>query len=305
MQKPLLVVLAGPTASGKTRVGLALARHFGASIISADSRQFFKEIPIGTAAPTEAEQQLAKHYFVGNKSVTEPYDVQQFAEEAKVCLNKLFSENKIQLLVGGSGLYIKALLDGMDNMPGRNEEIRNKWEQIFQQSGVEPLQAALQTLDPEYYSKVDRNNPQRLIRALEVCESSGKPFSSFRTNQTKQLPYQVVKFLIFPGKESLHQNISQRVDTMMANGMLNEVKRMLPYRSLNALQTVGYKELFEYLDGKLSLPQAIELIKVHTRQYAKRQVTWFKKDSDYVWFHPEQLTKMIEAIETYALPPKA
>lgn len=305
MQKPLLVVLAGPTASGKTKVGIALARHFGASIISADSRQFFKEIPIGTAAPTEAELQLAKHYFVGYKSISEPYDVQQFAEEAKVCLDKLFKENPIQLLVGGSGLYIKTLLEGIDNMPGRNEEIRSKWEQIFQQSGLEPLQLALQTHDPEYYGQVDLNNPQRLIRALEVCESSGKPYSSFRTGESKQTPWRVVKLLTFPGKENLHQNINARVDAMMDAGLLNEVKRMLPFRNLNALQTVGYTELFEYLDGKLSLAEAIELIKVHTRQYAKRQLTWFKKDTDYQWFHPDQLDKMIQAIETYALLPKA
>jgi len=291
-QSPLLIILAGPTASGKTKVGITLASSFGASIINVDSRQIFKELPIGTAAPTKEELGLAPHFFVGNCSIIDSYDAQQFSIESRKTLTSLFEVNPIQFAVGGSGLYIKALLDGMDEMPGKNLNIRQKWEKILAHSGIKPLQVRLFELDEEYYNQVDLHNPQRLIRALEVCESSGKPFSLFRLSEKNKLAYNILKIGLNPGKEILHERISHRVDSMMKNGLLKEVESLVDFKELNALKTVGYSELFSFLEGKTSLEHAVELIKTHTRQYAKRQMTWFKKDPDYQWFNADQIDDM-------------
>jgi len=296
-ETPFLVVLAGPTASGKTKAGITLARHFGTSIISGDSRQFFRELPIGTAAPSEEELRLVPHYFVGNKSVAEDFDVRQFMVEARSKLAELFLENRVQLVVGGSGLYIKALIEGLDNMPAGQPELRKKWEEILKTQGIETLQIRLGELDPEYAALVDIKNPQRIIRALEVCESTGKSYSSFRQNKGDALPYKVLRIGLTPEKEVLHKNINARVETMFELGLVKEVESLKAFRHKNALQTVGYTEVFDMLDGKITLDEAKEFIKTHTRQYAKRQMTWFKKDQEFQWFAPDQTDEMIKRIE--------
>ncbi len=300
-QSPLLVVLAGPTASGKTQVGISLANQFGASVVNADSRQFYREMPIGTAAPNAKELSIVPHYFVGNKCVANSLDVLQFMVEAREKLTDLFRQSPVHLVVGGSGLYIKALLEGMDDMPGSQPQIRNRWEEILKNQGLEALQNRLLELDPDYYKQVDLKNPQRLMRALEVCESSGKPFSSFRKNKKEELPWKVLKLAVFPGKELLHQRIADRVDAMVNQGLVDEVKSLLPFRSKNALQTVGYSEIFDFLDGKTTLEDAIGLIKTHTRQYAKRQLTWFRKDPEFQWFSPEETNRMANLIKAQAI----
>lgn len=279
-----LIVIAGPTAIGKTALAIQLAQYFNTAIISADSRQFFKEMAIGTAKPTPRELAAAKHYFINSHSVTQPFSVGDFETQGLTLLNELFKKHRVVILVGGSGLYVKAITDGFDDIPNADEAIREKLNHKFKEQGLPYLLDKLKTADPDYYAEVDINNPQRVIRALEVFESTGQPFSSFRKSKKNIRPFTVIKIALNMPREQLYNRINQRVDLMMQDGLWDEVKSLLSYRDLNALNTVGYAELFNYLDGKITLEKAVDQIKQNTRRFAKRQLTWFRKDKDFHWF---------------------
>lgn len=282
-EAPLLLVLGGPTASGKTELAIRLAQHFRTEIISADSRQFYREMKIGTAAPDAHQLQLVKHHFVGNLSIFDTYDVATYEKEALLKINELFEQHKVVLLTGGSGLFIDAVCMGLDNMPDVEQHIRDRVNQMLLEKGISALQVELQQIDPEYFAQVDQNNPRRLQRALEVYYQTGRPFSFFRKRQTMPRPFNFIRFTLSPDRLELINRINLRVENMMAEGLLEEVRRLYPHRHLNALNTVGYKELFDYLDGKVNLETAVNNIKVHTRQYAKRQMTWFRRNKDAIW----------------------
>jgi tRNA dimethylallyltransferase len=292
-----LIVVAGPTASGKTALAIELAQRFGTEIISADSRQFFREMSIGTAKPSPAELAAVKHHLVGSYSITEEYNAGAFEAEALSILRDLFRTRRTAILAGGSGLYIQALCNGMDELPGSSPEIRDFLIQHYRERGIAYLQEELEARDPEYFSIVDRSNPQRLLRALEVCLLSGRTYSSFRSNTRLQRDFQVVKAGLDMDRAELYGRINRRVDAMMEAGLLREAEDLYPQRHLNALQTVGYQELFSYLDGKDSLEGAVDKIKQNTRRYAKRQLTWFRRDREITWFHPSEKEKIITFIE--------
>ncbi|MGL4596337.1 MAG: tRNA (adenosine(37)-N6)-dimethylallyltransferase MiaA, partial [Bacteroidia bacterium] len=277
--KPLLVIVAGPTAVGKTAVSIRLAKHFDTEILSADSRQFFREIPIGTAAPTAEEQAGVKHHFIGSHTITEAVDAGRFEREAMLVLDELFSRKKIVFVCGGSGLYIDALCNGFDALPLGNAEIRAALKKELETSGIETLQQELQASDPEYFAQVDQQNPARLIRALEIIRQSGKKYSELRSGKKVERPFQVLKIALDLDRVVLYERINQRVDAMVACGLEAEARAVLPYRNLNALRTVGYKECFDFFDGKTDWPTAVELIKQHSRNYAKRQGTWLRRDT--------------------------
>lgn len=289
--------MVGPTAIGKTDLAIRLAQHFKTEIISADSRQFFKEMSIGTAKPSAAELESAKHHFINSHSILDAFSVGDFEKEGLKKLTAIFAKEQMAILVGGSGLYINAITQGFDNLPKAPPELRDELNELLSSKGIEALQQQLKALDPDYFAEVDTNNPQRLIRALEVCISTGKAFSSFRTSTTQNRPFKIIKIGLNIDRELLYQRINQRVDLMMEQGLLDEVKRLLPYRDLNALQTVGYQELFAYLDEKCSLEEALEKIKQNTRRFAKRQLTWFRKDTDIAWFEPGQTPEIIRYVE--------
>ena len=278
-----LFVIAGPTASGKTAAAIQLAQHLKTVIVSADSRQFYREISIGTAKPSNEELSAVPHYFINSHSITEVVSAGDYEKQALALLDQLFKTNDEVILVGGSGLFIKAVCEGFDAFPDPTPGIREQLNQQFEEKGIEYLQEALKLADPEYYEQVDLNNPQRMIRALEVFESTGQPYSSFRKSTLNSRPFAVKKFGLTLPRDVLYQRINQRVDGMVAQGLIEEVSSLLPSRNLNALQTVGYSELFDYFDGKTSLETAIELIKQNTRRYAKRQMTWFAKDKEIIW----------------------
>lgn len=280
-----LIVIAGATASGKSALAVELAKKLNTVVISADSRQFFREMSIGTAKPTQQEMEGVPHYFIDSHSITEPYSVGDFERDVLQLLGKLFAEQDVVIMAGGSGLYFRAVCHGVDDFPETNPENRRSLQQLIAEQGLEGLQQLLLEKDPEYYRKVDLNNPQRIIRALEVCLSSGKPYSSFRTGETKERPFTCLKIGLEWDREALYQRIDRRVDDMMAKGLLNEARNLFALRYLNALQTVGYQELFEYLEGKISLETAVELIKRNSRRYAKRQLTWLRKEPDVNWFN--------------------
>lgn len=282
-EAPLLLVLGGPTASGKTELAIRLAQHFRTEIVSADSRQFYREMKIGTAAPDAHQLQLVKHHFVGNLSIFDTYDVATYEKEALLKINELFEQHKVVILTGGSGLFIDAVCMGLDNMPDVEQHIRERVNQMLLENGISALQVELQQIDPEYFAQVDQNNPRRLQRALEVYYQTGRPFSFYRKRQTVPRPFNFVRFTLSPDRLELINRINLRVENMMAEGLLEEVRRLYPHRHLNALNTVGYKELFDYLDGKVNLETAVSNIKVHTRQYAKRQMTWFRRNKDAIW----------------------
>jgi tRNA dimethylallyltransferase len=296
MQTPLLIVIVGPTGVGKTAVAIQLAKHFRTEIISADSRQLFREIPIGTAAPSGEEMQGIPHHFIGNLSVAQRSDAGQWAEEARGLIDQLFKKYDVLICAGGSGLYVNALLNGMDELPERDDALRNGLQELFREKGIAALQEKLQALDPEYYAEVDIHNHKRLIRAIEVCMLSGEKYSAKRSGQAKELPFHVVKIGLELDRSELYERINQRVDKMMEAGLEAEARSVLPYRDNNALATVGYRELFDYFDGKTTLPQAVDLIKQHSRNYAKRQMTWWRRDEAIKWFHPSQVSDMIERI---------
>jgi tRNA dimethylallyltransferase len=298
LNKKHLIVIAGPTAIGKTALGIQLAKQFHTDIISADSRQFFKEMSIGTAKPSAAEMQDIKHHFIDSHSITETYNVGKYETEAIALLDQLFQTKDIVIMVGGSGLYIDAVCKGFDELPEADEAIRMKINTMLQNEGIESLQNLLKELDPVYYSQVDLNNPQRLCRALEVCLTSGKPYSTLREGKTRKRNFEIIKIGLNTSRDVLYSRINQRVDEMMAHGLLDEVKKLLPFKDSNALQTVGYKEIFDHLENNTDLKTAIELIKQNTRKFAKRQLTWFKRDTEMKWFEPDQAKEIIDYIDS-------
>ena len=296
MPSKTLIVIAGPTAIGKTSVSISLAKHFNCSVLSADSRQFYKEMNIGTAKPTDEEMQGVPHYFINSHSVSDEYNVGKYETEAIELLDKLFQNNDIVILVGGSGLYIDAICKGFDELPEADVEIRNKIKTLFEKDGIDGLQKLLKELDINYYNKVDLQNPQRMSRALEVCLTTGVPYSTLREGKVKQRNFNIIKIGLNTSREVLYERINNRVDEMMKAGLLEEVKSLQQYKHLNALQTVGYKELFDYLENKTDLNTAIELIKQNTRRFAKRQLTWFRRDEEMKWFEPNEEESIIDYI---------
>lgn len=292
----LLVAIAGPTAIGKTSFGIAIAKQLRCEILSCDSRQFFREIGIGTAVPTNEELAMARHHFIQHKSVTDVYTAGDFERDAIALLATLFKRDDFAILVGGSGLYFNAVIQGMDAFPDVGDEIRQQVRELYACDGLEGLQHKLEQLDPDYYATVDTLNPQRMMRALEVCIGSGLPYSSFRSGRKAVRDFDVLKIGLEAPREVIYDRINRRVDQMMAQGLLQEAREVFPFRHLNALQTVGYKELFDHLEGKTSLEFAIDEIKKNTRRFAKRQMTWFKKDPEMTWIDyqtpiPEVLTR--------------
>ncbi len=297
--KKTLVVIAGPTASGKTAFAIKVAKALGTVILSADSRQFYKEMSIGTAAPTEDELSQAKHYFVHHISIEDKYDVADYERDALQLLGELFKTHDAVVMTGGSGLFIDAVCNGIDAMPDVEPEIREKVQKLFDEGGLKALQDEVQRLDSDYYAIVDQQNPRRLQRALEVCYQTEKPFSSFRSGNTVKRDFDIKKYAILWDRQQLIERIDKRVDMMMEQGLLNEAKALYPKRDLNALNTVGYKELFAYFDGSCSLEDAIEQIKIHTRQYAKRQMTWLRKDTSYQWVTTDDLEEVIRQTKPF------
>jgi len=283
------VIIAGPTAVGKTALAVQLARHYGTAVVSADTRQFFREMSIGTAKPTEAEMGDVPHYLIGHIGIHDTYNAGQYEREAMDVLHTLFKSHDLVILAGGSGMYINALCNGVDDVEETPAGLRDEINEGYRIHGLAWLQQQVQQLDPVYYAQVDQQNPQRLIRAIEVSRHTGKPYSSFRTHTKKQRDFEVIPILVNMDREALYARINARVDAMMAQGLLDEVKALYPYRHLNALQTVGYKELFAFLDGTVALPDAVEQIKQNTRRYAKRQLTWFNNQGDYESFGPGDL----------------
>lgn len=298
MNDNYLVVIAGPTASGKTATAIKIAKALDTVIISADSRQFYKEIPIGTAAPTKEELSEVQHYMIHNLNIEDRYDVADYEKDVLILLKKLFLEHDTVVMTGGSGLFIDAVCNGLDSIPDISEENRNKVNELFKIGGLNALQNELQNLDPEYYNTVDKYNPRRLQRAVEVCYQTGLPYSSFRKNNVKERDFKVIKLALLWERNELITRINKRVENMVRDGLIEEARKMYPKRQLNSLNTVGYKELFQYFDGKISLNEAIEQIKISTRQYAKRQMTWLRKNNDYHWFSVDEIPKMIEYINS-------
>jgi tRNA dimethylallyltransferase len=291
MSKPkTLIVIAGPTAIGKTALSIEVAQHYQTEIISADSRQFFKEMSIGTAKPNTQELAAAPHHFINSHSINQEVSVGTFEKEAIQKIEELFQKHDVLVMVGGSGLYVNAVLYGFDEIPKADESIRNKLNQQFIEEGIETLQQQLLELDPVYYNEVDIRNPQRVIRALEVCMCSGKPYSSFRKTENKARNFEVTLIGLDIEREKLYEKINHRVDLMMEEGLLEEVKSLQEHQHLNALKTVGYTELFKYLNNECSLPEAVEKIKQNTRNFAKRQLTWFRKNEELIWFEPDFTT---------------
>jgi len=284
-----LIVVAGPTASGKTALAIEIAKKFKTEILSADSRQFYREMAIGTAKPAPDELEQAKHHFIDSLSIIDNFSVGDFEREGLIALESIFKAHDVAVMVGGSGLFIKAICDGFDELPATLPEIRERLNREFKETGIVLLQDKLKAADPIYYHQVDLNNPQRLIRALEVYEITGAPFSSYRKGDKDPRSFSIVKIGIDLPREILYQRINQRVDDMVAYGLVEEVRSLLPYRHLNALNTVGYSELFDYFDGKTDLETAISLIKQNTRRFAKRQMTWFRKDRDIRWIDPSTI----------------
>ncbi len=291
-----LTVIAGPTASGKTAFSIQLAKALNTVILSADSRQFYKELSIGTAAPTPEELLQVKHYFIHNISIEDKYDVADYEREVLDLLDELFKTHDNVILTGGSGLFIDTVCNGIDKMPDVQPEIRQKVEKMLKEGGINALSEEIQRLDPEYFAIVDQQNPRRLQRALEICYQTGKTFTSFRQNHTVQRYFNIVKYALLWDRQELIERIDKRVDMMMENGLLEEAKVLYPKRELNALNTVGYKELFSYFDNRFTLAEAVEQIKIHTRQYAKRQMTWLRRDTSYQWIMPEDFDNILSIL---------
>ena len=287
-----LVILLGPTGVGKTELSLRIAEHFGSPIISSDSRQLYKDLPIGTAAPTPEQMARVKHYMVGTLDLTDYYSASNFEEDVISLLNTLHQTTPTVVMTGGSMMYIDAVCKGIDDIPTVTPEIR---ETIYE--GLEPILAELKEADPIHYDEVDRMNYKRVIHAVEICRMTGKPYSSFRTNIKKERPFKIIKIGLTRDRDELCDRINRRVDQMMADGLLEEARKVYPYRHLNSLNTVGYKELFNYFDGEWSLDFAVEKIRRNSRVYARKQMTWFKRDEEIEWFHPEDETEILNSIE--------
>ena len=292
-----LIVIAGPTAVGKTDTAIWLARHYDTVVVSADSRQFYREMSIGTAKPNAEELAAVKHYFIDSHSIAEDFTVGDYEKQALALLNELFRLHDKVILVGGSGLFIRAVCEGFDELPDADPVTRERINQEFEEKGIQYLQEKLKAADPEYYRQVDLNNPQRIIRALQVFENTGKPFSSFHKSTVNKRPFNIVKFCIDLPREVLYERINRRVNMMVEQGLAEEVRSLLPYRHLNALNTVGYSELFDHFDGSTGLDIAISLIKQNTRNFAKRQLTWFRKDKGMHWVAPGSFNEITNIIE--------
>ena len=284
-----LIVIAGPTASGKTEAAIQVAKARHTEILNADSRQFYREMSIGTAAPTPKELLEVKHHFVQHISIFDSYDAGTYERDALQLLERLFLDHGSVVLTGGSGLFIDAVCNGIDAMPDIDPAVRQQVNALYQEQGLAALQEEVQHLDPEYYAIVDLKNPRRLQRALEVCLQTGQPYTAFRTRTTARRDFDIVKYALLWDRQELNNRINLRVERMLTQGLVDEARRLYPHRHLNALNTVGYKELFDYFDGKCSLGEAVEQIKLNTRHYAKRQMTWLRKDPSYRWVHPSEL----------------
>lgn len=289
-----LIVLIGPTGVGKTDLSLRLAEHFQTCIVSADSRQLYADLKIGTAAPTPEQLQRVQHHFVGTLKLTDYYSAAQYEVEVLKLLETLFAKQDTVLLTGGSMMYVDAICKGIDDIPTVDTETRQLMLQRYESEGLERLCAELKLLDPEYYKIVDLKNPKRVIHALEICYMTGKTYTSFRTCLKKERPFRIIKIGLTRDREELYDRINRRVDQMMEEGLLEEAQQVYPYRALNSLNTVGYKEVFKYIDGEWTLPFAIDKIKQNSRIYSRKQMTWFKRDKEIHWFHPKEETKILE-----------
>ena len=295
--KKTLISIVGPTAIGKTALAIQIAQHFNTEIISADSRQFFREMDIGTAKPSRDELAAAQHHFINSHSITQLFSTGDFEIEGLQKLAEIFDQYHTAIMVGGSGLYVNALINGLDEMPEIDLSIREKLNKQFEIEGLSSIQEQLSILDPEYYAKVDQNNPQRMIRGLEVFLSTGKKLSSMLSATKKVRPFNMIKIGLNTDRAILYDRINQRVNQMIANGLVEEVKSLWSFRKYNALNTVGYSEIFDYLDGKIELDDAINAIKQNTRRFAKRQLTWFRRDEEIKWFEPNDTENVISYIE--------
>lgn len=297
MNSKRLIVIVGPTGSGKTDLSIRLACHYGAPIVSTDSRQVYKGMPIGTAQPSKDQLQSAEHHFIATHDLVQEFNCGQFEEEVLRLLDTLFQKHDTVVAVGGSGLYVRALCEGLDDLPHADETLRMELSERLQAEGVAALAEQLRQLDPVYYDAVDRNNPARVLRALEVCLQTGRPYSSFRTGMRRERNFKIVKIGVDLPREVLYERINRRVDLMMEAGLEAEARVLYPFRRLNSLQTVGYKELFAYFDGSCTREEAVELIKRNSRRYAKRQLTWFRRDTQVRWFAPDRMEEMINYLD--------
>ncbi len=296
MNKRIIVIL-GPTASGKTEMGIRLAESLQTEIISADSRQIYKELKIGTAPPTRKQLERVPHHFIGNKSIHDYYNASMFETEALSLLTKLFSKHDDIFMIGGSGMYINAVCSGIDDIPTVDPEIRLKFREQYEKEGIESLRIQLKMLDPVYYNSVDLRNPNRILKGLEISVMTGKPYSSFLSNKKKERDFRILKIGILSDREKLYERINHRVDEMIRQGLIEEARKMYSLRELNALNTVGYKELFAYFDHQISKDEAIELLKRNTRRFAKRQMTWFLRDKEIQWFEFSEENRILELIQ--------
>ena len=293
-----LIVVVGPTGSGKTDLSIRLAQHYGAPILSTDSRQVYRGMPVGTAQPTPAQLAAVEHHFIASHEVTDELNCGSYEVQALACLERLFASVDCVVAVGGSGLYVKALCEGMDDLPQADAAVREELARQLECEGVEALAERLRALDPVYWEQVDRRNPARVVRALEVCLQTGLPYSAQRKGRRHARPFSIVKIGVDLPREELYARIDRRVDEMIARGLEAEARAMYPYRRLNALQTVGYRELFDYFEGRTGYDEAVELVKRNSRRYAKRQLTWFRRDGEVHWFAPGQLDEMIACIDS-------
>ncbi|MCC5936272.1 MAG: tRNA (adenosine(37)-N6)-dimethylallyltransferase MiaA [Lunatimonas sp.] len=291
-QTNTLLIISGPTAVGKTDLCINLAKKFNTFIISADSRQFFREMNIGTAKPAPNLLEMVPHHFINSHSIHDSYDVRRYETEVLELLKQEFPTYNPIILTGGSGLYVDAVVYGLDVMPDIDPKWREELNDLFRKEGLSVLQNQLKSMDPDYYAIVDLQNPQRVIRALEVCMGTGKPYSSFRIKKSAERPFHILKIALIRDRDELYQRINLRMDQMIDEGLFEEAKELYPYRHLNALQTVGYTEIFGYMDGLYDREEAIRLLKRNSRRYAKRQLTWLRKDPDYHWFHPDALNEI-------------
>ena len=299
MKEKTLIVVTGPTGVGKTEATLRLAEHFDVPVINADSRQIFSEIPIGTAAPTAAQQARVRHYFVGNHHLEDYYSASLFEEDVLKIINE--ASSKVSLLSGGSMMYIDAVCKGIDDIPTIRPEVRQEMMQLLEKEGLAKMCELLHEWDPEHWAVVDRNNPRRVIHALEICKQTGRTYTSFRSNTIKERPFNIIKIGLNRDREALYQRINQRVLQMIDDGMIEEAQRVYPKRTLNSLNTVGYKELFEYLDGLTTLDEAIFKIQSNTRRYARKQLTWYKRDAEMTWFSPDNIEEILNYLSTISL----
>ena len=294
-----LIVIVGPTGSGKTDLSIRLALHYRAPILSTDSRQVYRGMPIGTAQPTEEQLNTVEHHFIASHDIEDKLNCGEYEVQALACLEKLFARHDDVVAVGGSGLYVRALCEGMDELPQADEALRRELERRLADEGIGALAAQLRELDPRYYEEVDRSNPARVMRALEVCLQTGRPYSAQRTGVRRERPFRIIKIGVDLPREVLYDRINRRVDAMVAEGLEAEARRLYPHRELNALQTVGYREFFDCFDGRVTRDEAVELIKRNTRRYAKRQLTWFRRDPEIRWFFPTDDAMMIRYIDDF------